>query len=236
MMKTVFYMIILFLRTVIVYGLVVFSLRIMGKRQIGELQPSELVVAIMISDLATLPMSDVSVPLLYGIVPIFTLVICEVLLSFVCLKSERVRVILSGKPQVLIKNGKLNREEMLHARMNIDDLMEELRMMGYFSLSDIDTVILETGGNISVVPKGDATPTVTGDFGIKINQTIIPPIYISDGKIRQSELKRMGRNENWLKKTLKKSGINSVENVFVLSEDGDGNIFLQKKDDNKNER
>lgn len=231
----VFYMIILFLRTVIVYGLVVFSLRIMGKRQIGELQPSELVVAIMISDLATLPMSDVSVPLVYGIVPIFTLVICEVFLSFVCLKSEKVRVILSGKPQILIKNGEFNREEMMHARMNVDDLMEELRKLGYFSLSDIDTVVLETEGSLSVVPKSEATPVVTGDFGIKTNQTIIPPIYISDGKIRQSELRRMGKNEKWLKKILKNNGINSAEDVFVLSEDGNGSIFLQKKDD-KNER
>jgi len=136
-------MTILFFRTIIVYALVIFSLRLMGKRQIGELQPSELVVAIMISDLATMPMSDVSIPLLYGIVPIFTLVICEMILSFVSLKSEWVRVFLSGKPQLLVKNGKLQREEMLHARVNTDDLMEELRKAGYFSLSDIDTVILE---------------------------------------------------------------------------------------------
>ena len=123
-------MAILFLRTIIVYAFVVFSLRLMGKRQIGQLQPSELVVAIMISDLATMPMSDVSVPLLYGIVPILTLVICEMLLSFLSLKNEKIRVFLSGRPQELVKNGKLCVDEMLSSRINIDDLMEELRKAG----------------------------------------------------------------------------------------------------------
>ncbi len=224
-------MTILFLRTIIVYALVIFSLRLMGKRQIGELQPSELVVAIMISDLATMPMSDVSIPLLYGIVPIFTLVICEMVLSFVSLKSEWIRVFLSGKPQLLIKDGKLQREEMLHARVNTDDLMEELRKAGYFSLSDIDTVILETGGTISVIPTKDAASPTNKDLDINSCQQSIPYIFISDGKLRKSELARSGKNQAWIDDVLSKSKIPSAEHVFILSEDGEGNIFVQRKDD-----
>ena len=226
-------MAILFFRTIIVYALVIFSLSIMGKRQVGELQPSELVVAIMISDLATMPMSNASTPLLYGIVPIFTLVICEVFLSFVSLKSEKVRVYLSGKPQVLVKDGVIQRKELLHARVNTDDLLEELRKSGYFSLSDVDTVILETGGCISVIPSADAQPLTAGNMNIKVNQSIIPFVFIADGSLRNNELKRANKNIRWLESYLKKNGIASVKEVFMLSQDGDGNIFLQKKDDSE---
>ena len=226
-------MTILFIRTIIIYALVIFALRIMGKRQMGELQPSELVVAIMISDLATIPMSDVSVPLAYGIVPIFTLVICEIALSFVSLKNEAFRVFISGKPQLLIKNGKLQIEEMLHARVNIDDLMEELRKAGYFSLNDVDTVVLETGGNISVIPASEAAPVTNGDAGLNSRQQKISYIYIADGKIRYSELKRSGKNENWLYKEIKKAGISAVEEVFILSEDGTGKMYIQRREESK---
>ena len=224
-------MTILFIRTLIIYAVVVLSLRLMGKRQIGQLQPSELVVAIMISDLATTPMSDVSTPLLYGIVPIFTLVVCEMLLSFISLKSEWVRIVLNGKPQLLIKKGRLLRKELLSSRINTDDLMEELRKAGYFSLSDIDTVILETGGTISVIPKSDSSPPVNRDLSIKSTQQKIPYMFISDGKIRKSELARSGKNEVWLKKVLKENGLSDVKDVFILSEDGEGNIFVQKREE-----
>lgn len=223
-------MTILFIRTIIVYGFVIFSLRIMGKRQIGQLQPSELVVAIMISDLATMPMSDVSVPLLYGIVPILTLVICEMALSILSLKSERIRVLLSGKPQILIKEGRLCRGEMLRSRINIDDLMEEIRKAGYFSLSDIDTLILETGGAVSVIPVSDCTPLTRGDMNIGGRQAVIPYVFVSDGKIRPSELKRAGKDIAWLEDIIRRHNIPSAKNVFMLSRDGEGNIFVQRRD------
>ncbi len=222
-------MTILFIRTIIIYALVVLALRIMGKRQVGELQPSELVVAIMISDLATMPMSDVDIPLTYGIVPIFTLVICEVFLSFAALKSEKLRVLLSGKPQLLVKNGKVQQSEMLHARVNIDDLMEELRKEGYFSLSEVDTVVLETGGSISVIPTKEAANPTNGDLGLKTDKQVIPYIYIADGKIRESELRRSGKDIKWIKKQLDKNGISKIGDVFILSEDGGGTVYVQRR-------
>ncbi len=226
-------MTILFIRTIITYALVILAIRLMGKRQIGELQPSELVVAIMISDLATTPMSDVSIPLVYGILPIFTLVICEIVLSFLSIKSEAFRVFISGKPQLLVKDGKIQITEMLHSRVNIDDLMEELRKNGYFSLNDVDTVILETGGAISVIPSSDAATPTNKDLKLNTKQQKISYIYISDGKIRQSELDRSEKNDKWIKKQLEKNKISKLQDVFILSEDGEGNVFIQRKDDKK---
>ena len=142
-----------FIRTVILYLVVVIGLRIMGKRQIGEMQPSELVVAIMISDLATIPMQEVGIPIFYGIIPIFTLIIMEILLSQISLKSKKFRRLVTGKPSVIIHNGKLLREEMQKIRFNMDDLKEQLRIQGYTKVSDINFAILETNGQLSIIPK-----------------------------------------------------------------------------------
>ena len=223
-------MTILFIRTAIIYALVILALRLMGKRQLGELQPSELVVAIMISDLATMPMSDVSIPLVYGIVPIFALVICEIVLSFVSLKSEVFRVFITGRPQIIIRNGKICQKELLCARINIDDLMEELRKEGYFSLKDVDTAILETGGNITVIPSVASAPLTRGDVGINTYQDKVSYVFIADGKIRHSELKRSGKNLQWLQKELHKAGISGAKDVFVFTLDGGDNVYVERKD------
>lgn len=228
-------MLILFIRTVILYTLVVTALRLMGKRQIGELQPSELVVAIMISDLATVPMSEVGVPLLYGIIPIFTLVISEIMISYISLRSEKVRILLSGRPQILVRNGKLCFKEMKKCRVNIDDLIEELRKAGYYSLSEVETVILETGGSITVIPAPGAMQATLDDLNIKKEATKLPFIYIADGKIRTNELERSGKSQKWLGSMLKKSGISSADEVFIMMEDSNQKIYLQKRKD-KNER
>ncbi len=228
-------MLILFIRTIILYTLVVTALRLMGKRQIGELQPSELVVAIMISDLATVPMSEVGVPLLYGIIPIFTLVISEIMISYISLRSEKVRVLLSGRPQILVRNGKLCFKEMEKCRVNIDDLIEELRKAGYYSLSEVETVILETGGSITVIPAPGAMQPTLDDLNIKKEATKLPFIYIADGKIRTNELERSGKSRKWLGSMLKKSGISSADEVFIMMEDSNQKIYLQKRKA-KNER
>lgn len=222
-------MAILFIRTFVVYILVIISLRLMGKRQIGELQPSELVVAIMISDLACVPMSELSIPLLYGIIPIFTLVISEIFLSYLSLKSEKVRVMINGRPQVLMKYGKPCYEELKKARVNIDDLLEELRKNGYFSFEDVDTVVLETGGSISVIPSAKAEQPTVKDFNIKKKQTVIPYVYITDGRVREREVERGKRNLKWIKGQLNKKGITDINDVFILLEDSEGNVFIQKR-------
>lgn len=142
-----------FIRTFILYILVVIGLRTMGKRQIGEMQPSELVVAIMISDLATIPMQETGIPLFSGIIPIFTLIIMEILLSQLSLKNKKFRRMLTGKPNVIIHNGKILSEEMKKIRFNMDDLNEQLRIQGYTGIKDINFAILETNGQLSIIPK-----------------------------------------------------------------------------------
>lgn len=226
-------MTILFIRTFFIYLLVILSLRLMGKRQIGEMQPSELVVAIMISDLACVPMSDLSIPLLYGIVPIFTLVVSEISFSFLSLKSEKIRIILNGRPQILMKDGRPCFKEMKKARVNLDDLLEELRKAGYFSFEDVDTVVLETGGSISVIPSAKADKPTLSDLKITKNQTIIPYVYITDGRVRTRELQRGGRDLKWVERELKKKNIKMTENVFIMLEDSDGNVFVQERKDKK---
>ncbi len=140
-------------RTVILYLLVVIGLRVMGKRQIGEMQPSELVVAIMISDLATIPMQEIGIPIFYGIIPIFTLIVMEILLSQFSLENKKFRRFMTGKPNVIIHNGKILEDEMKKIRFNMDDLNEQLRIQGYTGVSDINFAILETNGQLSIIPK-----------------------------------------------------------------------------------
>ena len=142
-----------FIRTVILYLLVIIGLRIMGKRQIGEMQPSELVVAIMISDLAAIPMQDTGIPIFSGVIPIFTLVVMELLLSQISLKSKKFRRLMTGKPSVVIHNGTILKDEMKKLRFNMDDLKEQLRIQGYIEISEINFAILETNGQLSIIPK-----------------------------------------------------------------------------------
>jgi len=150
-------MTIIFLRTIILYISVVIAMRVMGKRQIGELQPSELVITIMISELATLPVSEPNIPLLFGIIPIFTLVSLEIILSFLSLHSKKARLILSGEPNVIIRNGRINRKEMERIRLSSDDLTEELRQLNCTNINDVHLGIVETNGKLSLILKQDGT-------------------------------------------------------------------------------
>ncbi|MBE7030933.1 MAG: DUF421 domain-containing protein [Ruminococcaceae bacterium] len=227
-------MIISFLRTIILYLLVIAAIRLMGKRQIGELQPSELVVAIMISDLASVPMSDIAIPLSNGIIPILTLIIAEVLLSFLSLKSETVRNLLTGKPSIVIRNGVIDQKEMRKSRYNLEDLMEELRLKDYIALSDIFMAILETNGELTVIPKSDKRPLKAEDFQIRTPQETLPHVIISDGKLRKEHLKEAGKDENWVKKQIAHHGASDIRQVFIMTVDNEQNIFVQLK--NKGEK
>lgn len=222
-------MIISFLRTIILYGLVICALRLMGKRQIGELQPSELVVAIMISDLASVPMSDTAIPLANGIIPILTLIIAEVVLSFLSLKSEGLRNLLTGKPSVIIRNGVICQDEMRRARYNMEDLLEELRLKDYINIGDVYMAVLETNGELTVVPKTAKRPLKAEDLQIQSAQETIPYVLISDGKLRRQHLRESGLNMAWIEKQLKQYHVSSIKDVFLLSVDDQQNVVLQAK-------
>lgn len=206
----------------------------MGKRQIGELQPSELVVAIMISDLATVPVSDIAIPLLSGVIPIMTLIIFEVTISFLTLKSEKARNIITGKPTYLIKDGIIAEKQMRNMRYNIEDLLEELRLKDCPNVADVHTAILETNGELSVVLKSDKRSVTPTDLKIKPNQESIPLVLISDGKIRFEHLRELNKDIKWLEKKLADRNIKSTKDVFLFSIDSDGIITIQMKDGAKN--
>ena len=212
-------MLIIFFRTLILYIAVVVSLRIMGKRQLGELQPSELVVAIMISDLASVPMQDIDIPLLTGIIPVITLIMAEVLLSFIALKSKWARKVISGEPSIVIYNGKIIEKELRKLRFNLDDLISELRFNGSADIRDVEVAVVETSGKLSIIQKQNAS---AGEN--------VPFMVISDGSINEEEVKRSGRTISSIKKELEKQGIKSIKKVFIASISDDGSMFVQEKE------
>lgn len=211
-------MLISFLRTIITYALVVLAVRIMGKRQVGQLEPTELVVTLMISDLATIPLTHVSIPLVHGIVPILTLIVAEATLSFIDLKSRRFRKLLSGTPVVVIKDGKISEEELSKLRFNMDDLLEMMRMQGTTDVKDIKYAILETSGNLSVIPKTTENDT---------NYNGLPFMFICDGEISYKALELYNKNINWLEKQLKGE---KVEDILFAGVDENGKFYVQKRE------
>ncbi len=231
MLYAVMIMLITVIRTIILYTVVIFSLRIMGKRQIGELQPSELVAAIMISDLATVPMSSVNMPLLSGIIPVFTLIIAEVLISFVGLKSRSFRKLISGTPSVVIYDGKISENELERMRFNLDDLLEELRLNNYSSIADVQVAVLETSGKLSIIPKDSARTVTVSDMELKnIRHDGLPFVIVTDGILNEYELKRSGKTLEFINAVIKNHGANRIKDVLILSIDIEGGIYIQLKE------
>lgn len=208
-------MLIVFVRTLVLYVVIVIILRLMGKRQIGQLQPSELVVALVIADLAAVPMSNVGIPLINGIIPIVTLFILEELLSFMCLKSERARGIISGKPSILIEKGTIIEEEMRRTRYNLNELLEQLRLKNFTDVESIDYAILETSGELSVIAKAEEKPVTKKDMNIKPEPQVFPVTLIIDGRINSENLQKAGLNDVWLLEQLKSFSIKSPKDVFL---------------------
>lgn len=221
-------MFIVLVRAIILYFIVVFIMRIMGKRQIGQLQPFELVIALMVSELAAMPMQNTSIPLFHGIIPIITLLVLQVLISTLQLKSETARIIFCGKPSILIEKGKINIKELKNNRLNLNDLLEELRLKDYYNLEDIEYAILETGGQISIIPKSDLEPATRKDLNIKSSQDMLPVTLILDGKINNKNLKYISKDRSWLNKQLSKKNISS-DQVFLALLDSKGKLVYQLK-------
>lgn len=217
------------IRTIILYFLVIAAMRLMGKKQIGQLEPFELAITIMISELAALPMQDTRIPIIHGVIPIITLVLLQTILAILQLKSEFLRKIINGTPSILIKNGEIDINELKYQRFNINDLMEELRLQGYYNISDIEYAILETSGQLSIIPKTSLTPPTKEDLNIKTSQDSLPITLILDGKINHKNLKSLGKNANWLEKNLNKNGIKSFEEAFIVLIDSHGKLYFQRK-------
>jgi uncharacterized membrane protein YcaP (DUF421 family) len=227
---------VVFFRTFILYTFVVIVMRIMGKRQIGELQPFELVIAIMLSELAAVPMQDTGIPLIHGLIPILTLMALEIIISFLTLKFRPLRKIICGTPSILIKDGRVKYDELKKQRFNLDDLMEELRMLGYLNISDIEYAVMETSGKISIIPKADKASITKGDIKLNAPEEQLPVGIILDGCLDEATLKKAGRDMNWLHKELNKNHIGSIEDVFIGMLDSQGNFFVQRRNSDEKKR
>lgn len=222
-------MIIVVIRTIILYALVIVALRLMGKREIGQLQPFELVVILMISDLAVIPSENVGIPLLSGVIPILVLLLASVSLAYITLKSEKARSIVCGTPSILIERGKIIEEELRKNCYNLTDLLEELRIKNILNISDVEFAVLETNGQLSVFPKSQKRPATPEDLNIKTNYEGLPLTVIMDGKLNHKNLQQAGRDLNWLHKELKKQSIDKIERVLLACIDSSGTLYVQTK-------
>ncbi len=207
------------IRCILLYFVVAAALRIMGKRQIGELQPSELVITLLFSELASIPMQSPELPLIAGILPILTLASIEILTSTLTLKNVKLRHLLYGKPIILAYKGKLDQKAMEKARVSIDDLTEAMRTSGIIKVEDIDYAILETNGNMSIIPK-QKTDTSSG----------MSKLMIVDGRILSENLKKESLSEEWIDVILKAQGLENPSQIFLLSRDDNGKTYIIKKE------
>ncbi len=224
-------MLILSVRTLVLYLVIVGGLRLMGKRQLGELQPSELVVTILISNLATLPIEETSVPLLGGVGPILLLVCFEVLVSWLSLKSRRARRFISGQPVTVIQDGKIMEGRLRDLRFSLDDLMEELRQNGIFDVRDVEYAVVETNGKLSVFQRYGARPLTPDMLGMEKPKNDCPPptVVVSDGELLTHSLGSCGLSRAWIEKQLKQHGV-CLEEVFLMVCDRNASYLLLPKE------
>lgn len=219
-------MFITFVRTIIMYVFVVLTLRLIGKRQVGELEPSELVVTIVISEVAALPIQDTSQPIASSLIAIFLLLILEVIISYTAYKSPLARKIFYGKPSIFYEKGIIHQSEMEKQRFNLNDLMEIVRNSGAAGLSEVDYVMVETNGNISVIPSASARPVTVSDAGLKETEAYISYIIIDNGRLNKASLKKLGFNDEWLGKQLKSRNFSKVGEIFCMTADRQGNVVI----------
>ena len=223
-------MLITFFRAIVLYLIVLVVMRLMGKREIGQLQPFELAISIMIADLASIPMTEIGIPIFNGIVPILGLLVMHLILSLINLKSLKAREIICGKPSILIYRGKINEKELKKERFTINELEERLRGNNVVNLGDVEYAILETSGQVTVIQKPEKRNTIPEDFNIVPEYEGIPYDLVVDGKVMNKNLKAIGKNYNWLKKQVEKFYI-KPEEALVVTIDGKGQIFCQKKEE-----
>ena len=221
-------MIITFVRSIILYILVLLVMRLMGKREIGQLQPFELAIAIMIADLAAVPMAETGIPISNGIIPILGLLVMHLIISFLNLKSMKIREILCGKPAILIYRGKIDEKVLKKERFTLNELQERLRSSNVVNLGDVEYAILETSGQVTVIQKPDKRTTIPKDFNITPEYEGIPYDLVVDGKVMYKNLKTIGKDYNWLKKQVNKFNM-EPEEALIVTFDGGSQMFCQKK-------
>lgn len=228
-------MLIIFFRAIILYTVVLVVMRLMGKREIGQLQPFELAISIMIADLASTPMTDVGIPISNGIIPILGLLIMHLIISYVNMKSMKGREIICGKPRILIYRGKIDEEALKKERFTISELQEKLRDKDISNIGDVEYAILETSGQVNVIEKPNKRKLITEDLGIDVEYEGIPYDLVVDGVIMKKNLEMINKDYIWLKEQVNKFNF-TPEEALLVTIDGKGQIYCQKKENKKEKR
>ena len=223
-------MAIVIIRTGIIYFALLLAMRLMGKRQLGEMELSEFVVASLIADLAAHPLQDVGIPMANGLVPILTLFCFEVLIAGASMKSIRLRTLLFGGPSILVSHGVIDQKQMHADRFTADELMQELRKQGMFDLSEVEYAILETDGRLNIIPYPAHLPPTSEQLGVNAEDGGYPLIVISEGRVLTKNLKSLGRDSSWLRDELKKKGQDDPKNVYLMTVNQSGQSYLAEKE------
>lgn len=223
-------MLIALFRTVVLYLLIILGIRLMGKRQVGELEPSELVFTLLIADLAAVPMQDFGIPLTRGVIPIIALLCVTLLLSLLTMRSIKFRAFICGRPGIVIRDGKVCQAEMEKNRFTLDELSEELRIQGYSDISKVKYAILETNGQLTVLLNAEEQPVTAAQMGLKPKDPGLPALIISDGRLLEDNLKKRGLDDKWLEKQLAQHHVRRVKDVFLLSVDEQGTVYFAEKE------
>lgn len=219
------------LRTIFIYFFILLVMRIMGKREIGKLSVFDLVVSIMIAELAVLSIEDQKVPLIPSLIPIIVLMITQVILSFFSLKSQKIRELIDGKPSILIEHGQIQEQEMKKQRYNLDDLLLQLRENQIYSLSQVEFAILEPSGKLTIFPKEEEMSVSRKDLNIPTERHQLPYVLIKDGELQKEELKKLNKNQFWLKSELKtRVGVTNFKEIMFCSVNSDGEWYIDVKE------
>ncbi len=212
-------MVLVMIRTAIIYIVLLIVMRLMGKRQIGEMQPFELVITLLIAELACIPMADTSIPLLYGVVSVLAIYVLHELVTLIDLKVKPLKSFISGKPSVVINKNGIDDYQLKRNNLDVSDLIESLRSAGYFSLDCIDYALYESNGTFSALPKE----------GYEQMQTSLPLVIIDNGKFDGKNLSLTGLQQSFFEDILRKEGVKKTKKVLVLTADGTGKLYLQEK-------
>ena len=223
-------MLLSYFRTVIVYLVLIAVIRLMGKRQIGQMEPSEFVVTMLVANLASIPMQDSGIPLLAGIVPILTVLGVELVLSALSLRSIGLRKLLCGKPVILIENGNILQENLRKTRVTLDELTGHLREKDVLDLHSVQYAILETNGNLSVFPYPRERPASARDAGIAARKQYLPMTIVSDGKLLPENLQKAKKDESWLRQVLLQNSAR-LEDTWLLTVDGGDNVVFFRREE-----
>lgn len=223
-------MAIVFTRTLIIYLTLLVTMRLLGKRQLGEMELSEFVLASLIADLAAHPLQDIGIPLINGLVPVLTLFCCEVLIAGLTMRSIRMREFLFGRPSIIIENGSIIQKSMEQNRFTAEELMQELRTQGIYDIARVQYAILETDGKLNVMPCPEDAPLTARAMGLDAQKQSYPSIVIDRGRVMENNLRWLGLERKWLDTKLRALGHSGPENIYLMLADRDGKIYLSPKE------